>query len=339
MPHSLDFLALVPHDPLRMAVMGERALAQQAATAGRHRRDAACCARRCRPAPPAFPPAAPTTTAPPRPGDTGVGSRRPNSQGLGAAFQGLGHGVVQMVSDFDLLRGPSVSTPSSTSSRPRARQRPAAVDELDAARPRRRPVAGDAGPRRGRRGTRPAAVPAGRAAWHRRHHRSGRQLPPLHGLSGLQGRGPPAAGRARRGAARARRARRASWPSAANASGRRRHADAAAGGHPAGAHRAASAAACSRFQPGPDARLRAAGGDQLPGVRARQRGCTALEALYDHFAEGDGSNAGLLPDLQLQRRQPGRGAPDAGPPARCSAVATPARTSARSATPASAPSC
>ena len=32
MPHSLDFLALVPHDPLRMAVMGERALAQEAAT-------------------------------------------------------------------------------------------------------------------------------------------------------------------------------------------------------------------------------------------------------------------------------------------------------------------
>ncbi|NCW57499.1 MAG: D-aminoacylase, partial [Gammaproteobacteria bacterium] len=33
MPHSLDFLVQVPHDPLRMAVMGERALAQQAATA------------------------------------------------------------------------------------------------------------------------------------------------------------------------------------------------------------------------------------------------------------------------------------------------------------------
>jgi hypothetical protein len=33
MPHSIDFLAQVPHDPLRMAVMGDRALAQQAATA------------------------------------------------------------------------------------------------------------------------------------------------------------------------------------------------------------------------------------------------------------------------------------------------------------------
>ncbi|NBU26261.1 MAG: D-aminoacylase, partial [Gammaproteobacteria bacterium] len=32
LPHTLDFLAQVPHDPLRMAVMGERALAHEAAT-------------------------------------------------------------------------------------------------------------------------------------------------------------------------------------------------------------------------------------------------------------------------------------------------------------------
>ncbi len=32
LPHSLDFLLQVPHDPLRMRVMGERAQAQQAAT-------------------------------------------------------------------------------------------------------------------------------------------------------------------------------------------------------------------------------------------------------------------------------------------------------------------
>src|SRR5512137_529065 len=32
MPHSLDFLVQVPHDPLRMAVMGERALAGAAAS-------------------------------------------------------------------------------------------------------------------------------------------------------------------------------------------------------------------------------------------------------------------------------------------------------------------
>ena len=30
-------------------------------------------------------------------------------------------------------------------------------------------------------------------------------------------------------------------------------------------------------------------------VRAKQRGCTALEALYDHFAEGDGGNLVYFP--------------------------------------------
>jgi N-acyl-D-aspartate/D-glutamate deacylase len=30
-------------------------------------------------------------------------------------------------------------------------------------------------------------------------------------------------------------------------------------------------------------------------ARARQRGCTALEALYDHFAEGDGGNLVYFP--------------------------------------------
>ncbi|MFN7272697.1 MAG: amidohydrolase family protein, partial [Gammaproteobacteria bacterium] len=33
LPHTLDFLVQVPHDPLRMAVMGDRALAHEAATA------------------------------------------------------------------------------------------------------------------------------------------------------------------------------------------------------------------------------------------------------------------------------------------------------------------
>ena len=54
-PRSLDFLVQVPHDPLRMFVMGERAVAQQAADARRTSPPCArCCARRCRPAPPAF---------------------------------------------------------------------------------------------------------------------------------------------------------------------------------------------------------------------------------------------------------------------------------------------
>jgi hypothetical protein len=60
-------------------------------------------------------------------------------------------------------------------------------------------------------------------------------------------------------------------------------------------------------------------------VRARQRGCSALEAtVYDFLAAGDGSNLDPLPDLQLQRRHPrggGRCSPTRG---RSSAWPTPA---------------
>jgi N-acyl-D-aspartate/D-glutamate deacylase len=47
------------------------------------------------------------------------------------------------------------------------------------------------------------------------------------------------------------------------------------------------------------ARLRARRDAELL-VRARQRGCSALEALYDHFAPATAASC-LLPDLQLQR--------------------------------------
>jgi hypothetical protein len=42
------------------------------------------------------------------------------------------------------------------------------------------------------------------------------------------------------------------------------------------------------------ARLRAQR-DMPASVRARQRGCTALEALYDHLAGGDGGNLVYFP--------------------------------------------
>lgn len=107
MPHSLDFLALVPHDPLRMAVMGERALAQEAATSA----DIAAMQGLLRAA--LLAGAAGFSTGRTDNHRTARGQETPASeasaaelQGLGAAFRGLGHGVVQMVSDFDLLRGP-----------------------------------------------------------------------------------------------------------------------------------------------------------------------------------------------------------------------------------------
>ena len=75
-------------------------------------------------------------------------------------------------------------------------------------------------------------------------------------------------------------------------------------------------------------------------VRAKQRGTSALEALYDHFAAGDGSNLVYFPifnynagSLDTVREMLGH------PRAPSSASPTPARTSARSVMRASTPSC
>jgi N-acyl-D-aspartate/D-glutamate deacylase len=107
LPHSLDFLVQVPHDPLRMAVMGERALAQQTATAA----DIEAMRGLLREALEAG--AAGFSTGRTDNHRTTAGRATPASEaaaaelaGLAGAFRGLGHGVVQMVSDFNLLQGP-----------------------------------------------------------------------------------------------------------------------------------------------------------------------------------------------------------------------------------------
>ncbi|MBU6379168.1 MAG: amidohydrolase family protein [Gammaproteobacteria bacterium] len=107
LPHSLDFLVQVPHDPLRMAVMGERALAQQAATAA----DIEAMRQLLREALDAG--AAGFSTGRTDNHRTTLGRPTPASEaaaaelaGLAQAFKGLGHGVVQVVSDFNLLQGP-----------------------------------------------------------------------------------------------------------------------------------------------------------------------------------------------------------------------------------------
>jgi N-acyl-D-aspartate/D-glutamate deacylase len=106
MPHSLDFLVQVPHDPLRMAVMGDRALAQEAAKA----EDIA--AMRCLLREALVAGAAGFSTGRTDNHRTSQGKATPASeasvaelQGIVSAFEGLGHGVVQLVSDFDLLHG------------------------------------------------------------------------------------------------------------------------------------------------------------------------------------------------------------------------------------------
>jgi N-acyl-D-aspartate/D-glutamate deacylase len=107
MPHSLDFLAMVPHDPLRMLVMGERAEAREAATA----QDIAAMRGHLRAALEAG--AAGFSTGRSDNHRTAEGHDTPASTasaaeltGIAQAFTGLKHGVVQVVSDFDLMQGP-----------------------------------------------------------------------------------------------------------------------------------------------------------------------------------------------------------------------------------------
>lgn len=107
MPHSLDFLAMVPHDPLRMLVMGERAEAREAAGA----QDIAAMRDHLRTALAAG--AVGFSTGRSDNHRTAEGHDTPASiasaaelTGIAQAFAGLKHGVVQVVSDFDLMQGP-----------------------------------------------------------------------------------------------------------------------------------------------------------------------------------------------------------------------------------------
>ncbi|MEY4447703.1 MAG: D-aminoacylase [Pseudomonadota bacterium] len=107
-PHSLDFLVQVPHDPLRMYVMKERALAHEAATP----QDIAEMRSLLREALEAG--AAGFSTGRSDNHRTSEGKDTPAANathaeltGLAQAFQGLSHGVVQMVSDYNLMHGPA----------------------------------------------------------------------------------------------------------------------------------------------------------------------------------------------------------------------------------------
>ena len=106
MPHSIDFMCLVPHDALRVYVMGERCGADQQATP----EDIAAMRRIVREAVEAG--AAGFSTGRSDNHRSAKGEWTPSSEaaaeelaGIAAAFQGLGHGVLQAVSDFDILRG------------------------------------------------------------------------------------------------------------------------------------------------------------------------------------------------------------------------------------------
>jgi N-acyl-D-aspartate/D-glutamate deacylase len=107
MPHSLDFLAQVPHDPLRMFVMGTRAEANEKATED----DIAVMRQLAHEALAAG--AAGLSIGRTDNHRTAEGKWTPSSEadarelnGLAEAFHGLGYRVLQAVSDFDLLRAP-----------------------------------------------------------------------------------------------------------------------------------------------------------------------------------------------------------------------------------------
>jgi N-acyl-D-aspartate/D-glutamate deacylase len=107
-PHSLDFLVQVPHDPLRMYVMKERALAHEVATPQDIEQMRALLREALEAGAVGF------STGRSDNHRTSEGKETPAAEashaeltGLAQAFQGLSHGVVQMVSDYNLLKGPS----------------------------------------------------------------------------------------------------------------------------------------------------------------------------------------------------------------------------------------
>ena len=107
-PRSLDYLVQVPHDPLRMFVMGERALAHEQARPDEIQAMQALLREALQAGAAGF--------------STGRSDNHRTSEGkdtpaanvtadelraLAQAFEGVGHGVIQIVSDYNLLQGPA----------------------------------------------------------------------------------------------------------------------------------------------------------------------------------------------------------------------------------------
>jgi N-acyl-D-aspartate/D-glutamate deacylase len=106
-PRSIDVAAQVPHDALRMFVMRERAVANEVAT------DADITAMRSVLREALQAGAVGFSTGRTDNHRSASGAATPASEasvrelvGLAGAFEGLGHGVLQAVSDFDMARGP-----------------------------------------------------------------------------------------------------------------------------------------------------------------------------------------------------------------------------------------
>jgi N-acyl-D-aspartate/D-glutamate deacylase len=108
LPRTIDLCLQVPHDALRLYVMGDRAETLEEATDD----DVAQMAALLRAALEAGAAGFSTgrtdnhRTADGKPTPASESTRR-ELEALGAAFRGLGHGVLQAVSDFDMDRGPA----------------------------------------------------------------------------------------------------------------------------------------------------------------------------------------------------------------------------------------
>lgn len=107
MPHTLDFAVQVPHDSLRVYVMGERGVHGEAAT----EQDLAEMKRLLRASLEAgaigFSTGRSDNHRSRSGADTPASVVSPHELAtLAGAFEGLGHGVLQAVSDFDMERGP-----------------------------------------------------------------------------------------------------------------------------------------------------------------------------------------------------------------------------------------
>jgi N-acyl-D-aspartate/D-glutamate deacylase len=106
MPHAIDFMAHVPHDALRVYVMGDRAVAEEAATARDIEQMCALLRNALEAGAVGF------STGRSDNHRSAVGDWTPASEadgeelaGIARAFEGLGFGVLQAVSDFNVMHG------------------------------------------------------------------------------------------------------------------------------------------------------------------------------------------------------------------------------------------
>lgn len=107
-PRSLDYLVQVPHDPLRMYVMGERALAHERATPDEIHAMQTLLREALQAGAAGFSTGRSDNHRTSEGKDTPAANATADElRALAQAFEGLGHGVIQIVSDYNLLQGPA----------------------------------------------------------------------------------------------------------------------------------------------------------------------------------------------------------------------------------------